>query len=134
QQELKWSRKNHKNLTEAQSLIHIGYQLIGMGRYAESLQSLIQSFEIAENEKTREDNSWLELPALFSGDKRLYILSYTHHIFAILMWQTENHEQEVFHFKEARRIASEIGHKIRQGIADMNLGRSYMYLNKPDSA
>src|SRR5205823_266810 len=101
QQELKWSRKNHKNLTEAQSLIHIGYQLIGMGRYAESLQSLIQSFEIAENEKTREDNSWLELPALFSGDKRLYILSYTHHIFAILMWQTENHEQEVFHFKEA---------------------------------
>lgn len=133
QKELSLSRKNHKLLTEAQSLIHIGYQLIGLGRYAESLQHLLQAFKIAEDKKNNKDESWLVVPSTFKGDRRLYVLAYTHHIFAILMWQTENKEQEIVHFKEARRIASEINHPIRQMMADMNLGRSYLSVNKPDS-
>ena len=62
------------------------------------------------------------------------MLCYTHHIFGILMWQTDNNDQAIVHFSEARKISSEIGHDVRQMMADMNLGRSYFVINKFDSA
>ncbi len=133
-QELMLSRRNNKKLTEILSLNHKAYQLIGLGRYAESLQFLLTAFGIAEDTKIKNEKSWLFNAISFTGDNRLYMLSYTHHIFAILMWQTQNKEQVIFHFKEARRISEEIGHTIRQQMADMNLGRSYAEIDKPDSA
>jgi signal transduction histidine kinase len=50
------------------------------------------------------------------------------------MWQTDNNEQAIVHFREARRISSEIGHNNRQMMANMNLGRSYLNADKADSA
>ncbi|MDO8994215.1 MAG: hypothetical protein Q7U83_14170, partial [Daejeonella sp.] len=132
--ELSLSRKNNKKLSEVLSLNHKAYQLIGLGRYAESLKTLLQAFEIAEDPKIGEDKTWLVTPLSFKGDKRLYLLAYTHHIFAILMWQTQNQTLDIIHFKKARRISIQIGHTIRQMMADMNLGRSYVNIDKLDSA
>ncbi len=132
--ELSISRKNNKKLCEVLSLNHKAYQLIGLGRYAESLKTLLRAFEIAEDPKTGEDKTWLFTPLSFKGDKRLYLLAYTHHIFAILMWQTQNQPQDVIHFTKARTISIQIGHTIRQMMADMNLGRSYVNIHQLDSA
>jgi tetratricopeptide (TPR) repeat protein len=55
-------------------------------------------------------------------------------MFGILMEQTQNYEQQIFHFKEALRIAQEIGNKNRQLLSAMNLGSSYLATNKLDSA
>jgi two-component system, NtrC family, sensor kinase len=62
------------------------------------------------------------------------MLAITHHMFGILMWQTQNTEQEIFHFKEARRIAKEIDNPFRLLLANMNLGNSYLTINRPDSS
>ncbi|HMK05555.1 MAG TPA: ATP-binding protein, partial [Ferruginibacter sp.] len=121
-------------LAEVHALDNKGYQLIGLGRYAESLQCLLQAFAITEDPKTGTKENWPLFSASFAGNAKLLMQSYTHHIFGLLMWQTENREQEIFHFREARRIATKIGHTIREMMANMNLGRSFMITNQFDSA
>ena len=135
---LQLSRRSDRKLNEVYSLNNMAYQLIGLGRYAEALQYLFEAFEIAGNKKNDNDEAWQifssALPFSFKGNNRLLMLAYTHHIFGILMWQTDNNEQSIVHFGEARKISSEIGHNIRQMMADMNLGRSYAIINQLDTA
>ena len=135
EQQFLLAQKNNKKLAEVISLNNKAYQLTGLGRYAESLQYLLQAFKIAEDPANENEKTWpLFTSSLFKGNNRLLALAYTHHIFAILMWHTQNTEQEIFHFKEARRISENIGHTIRQMMSDMNLGRSYAMTGKLDSA
>ena len=134
QQDLTLARKYDQKLAEAYYLDNIAYQLIGMGKYAEALKNVLQAFEITQDKKNETRVTWVLFTHLFDGDHRLLILAYTHHMFAILMRETQNVQQELFHYKEARRIASEIGHPVRQMLASMNLGRSYTTVNKLDSA
>jgi len=134
QQDLKLAHSNKQNLAEAYFLDNTAYQQIGMGKYAEALKLVLEAFEITENLKNEEQSTWPLFALPFSGNNRLLLLAFTHHMFAILMRETQNTEQEIFHYKEARRIALEIGHPIRQMLASMNLGRSYTTVNKLDSA
>ena len=134
EQQLLLSRRYNEKLAEANALIEKGYQLIGFGRYANAHQNLLEAFAITENPKNENQKSWPLTSIPFSGSNRLLMLSYAHHIFAILMWQTDNKEREIFHFKEARRIGREINYSIRLGLANMNLGRSYFSIDKLDSA
>ena len=101
------SRKNNRKLNEAYSLSRKAYQEENLGRYAESLHSLLNAFSISENTEN-EKYFWLIEPLGSERNKRLYVLSCTHHIFALLMWRTLNIDQEIVHFKEAKRIAVEI--------------------------
>ena len=134
EQMLLLSRKQNEKLAESYSLINKAYQLISMGRYALAHQTLLEAFAITENPENENQKSWPVSSIPFPGSNRLLMQSYAHHIFAILMWQTDNKEPEIFHFKEARKISTEVQHPIRMGLANMNLGRSYLSINKPDSA
>ena len=134
QQDLMLARKHNEKLAEAYFLDNTAYQLIGMGKYAEALQLVLEAFTITKEPKNETQSTWVLFTHPFNGSSRLLILSYTHHIFAILMRETQNIEQEIIHYSEARRIASEIGHPVRQMLASMNLGRSYTTINKLDSA
>ena len=131
------AQKSQKKLAEIHSLDNQAYQLIGLGRYAEALQYLLEAFKKVEEQGLENEKAWIMFaanPSSFTGNKRLLMLAYTHHIFGILMWQTDNNEQAIIHFTKAREISSSIGHGIRQLMADMNLGRSYMLENQLDSA
>src|SRR5258706_6186099 len=128
------ARKYGVKIPEAYSLSNEAYQLIGLGRYAEALQCLQQAFAIVENKEIEKEQNWDLAILPFSGNKRLLVLSYAHHIFAILMLRTENLEQQIIHFKEAGRIGAEIDYPARVMLADMNLGQSYLTANKLDSA
>src|SRR4030095_10046554 len=66
--------------------------------------------------------------------RRLSGLAYTHHMSGVLMWRTQNTEQEIFHFKMAKTIGDEINNSVRSQLANMNLGRAYTSINKLDSA
>ena len=134
EQMLLLSRRHNEKLAESNSLIQKGYQLVSMGRYANAHQTLLEAFAITENPKNENQKSWPLTYYPFSGNKRLLMLSYAHHIFGILMWQTDNKEREIFHFKEALRIGGEINFTIRRILANMNLGRSYLAIDKLDSA
>lgn len=134
QQSLQLARRNNEILAQAYYMNNTAYQLIGMGKDAEALQYILKAFNIVEDPKNERPLTWITFSIPFNGSNRLLLLAYTHHMFAILMRETQNTEQEIFHYKEARRIASEIGHPVRQMLASMNLGRSYMTINKLDSA
>ncbi len=134
EQDLALARKHDKKLAEAFYLDNTAYQLIGLGRYADALRRVLDAFKIVEDAKNDKQDTWILFSQAFNGNKRLLILAYTHHMFAILMRETQNSEQEIFHYKEARRIASEINYPVRQMLASMNLGRSYMTAGKLDSA
>ena len=133
-QGLSLARKNNKRLAEIHSLANLSYQLLGLGRYAPAMKHLLEAFKIAEDPSLEKEKSWILFAATFSGNNRLLLLAYVHHITGVLMWQTENNNQAILHFSEARKIATGIGHDIREMMADMNLGRSYLYAGKADSA
>jgi len=127
------ARKNNKRLNEAYFLSRKAYQQLDKGYYAESLYSLLDAFSISENKSN--DKYYWEVDPLGSTQpqKRLYALCCTHHIYGILMRETLNKEQEMNHFKEAKRIADEIRSPARSLLASLNLGRIYMQMNKLDS-
>src|SRR5262245_7710540 len=56
------SRKNHKKINEAHVLTRKAYQEVNLGRYAESLNSLLASFEICQSEGN--DNSYWNVGTL----------------------------------------------------------------------
>lgn len=135
---LQLAQKNKQKLAEIHCLDNKAYQLIGLGRYAEALQYLLEAIKMAEDKNNERSRTWelfsAKFNAAFAGNNRLLMLAYTHHIFGILMWQTDNNDQAIVHFREARRISLNIRHSTRQMMAAMNLGRSYLNINQVDSA
>ena len=127
------SQSNNKKLNEAYFLTRKAYQELNLGRYAESLQSLLASFAISEI-KTNDKNYWNVGTLRFEKDKRLYALNCAHHIYGILMRETLNNDQAIIHFKEAKRIAVEINSYARSLLASLNLGRIYLESGNSDSA
>ncbi len=132
-EELRLAEKNNKKLVEATSLGNIGYQLTGKGKYALALKSMLRAFQIAEDPRNEAEENWTLFNAEEATSKRLLVLSYTHHMFAILMRNVQNPEKEIAHFLKARELAVQINSINRIMLADFNLGRSYLGIN-PDSA
>jgi len=128
------AQENHYKAAESMSLSNKGYQLTQMGRFADALTCLQKAFAIAEDLRIEKEPYWDISLLGFKGNNRLLALSYAHHIFAILMLRTGNTEQQIIHFKEAGRIGTEIGYMPRRILANMNLGQSYISINKYDSA
>lgn len=131
---LSLAKKNNKKLVEAVFLDLKGYQLLHLGQYAASLQCLLEAFKIAEDPKNDMEEAWRLTTYPSPGKNRLLVLALTHHMFGILMEQTQNVKQQIIHFKAAREIALEIKNQNRHLLADMNLGNSYMAINEPDTA
>ena len=134
EENLQLAQKNHKKLPEAASLVIKGYQLLHEGKYPASLKCLLQALTITEDQNNTEETWPVVTIEPSPGKSRLLLLSITHHMFGILMEQTQNTQQQIFHFKEALRIAREIGNANRQLLSAMNLGGSYLTINKLDSA
>jgi two-component system NtrC family sensor kinase len=133
QQSVLRSEKGQRKLNEAYSLTRRGYQEVNMGRFAEALHSLLTAFSIAEHSEN--DNSyWSVEPLKSESKKRLFVLSCTHHIFGILMRETKNREQQIFHFREAKKIAVAINSPGRSLLGSLNLGRLAMEDGQLDSA
>ena len=133
------SEKNGKNLVTARCLASKGYLLTGKGRYGEALNYLFRAFAIAGDPQNADsgwfkDNVWDTNKKMLPEQTRIFDLSLTHHMYAILMRATHNVPQEILHFNEARRLAVSISNTQRVMLADMNLGAAYVLSNKPDSA
>jgi len=127
------SRRNNKKLNEAYSLSRKAYQEVNIGRFAEALHSLLDAFAISEN-PANDKYFWSVHPLNQESQKRLYALSCTHHIYGILMRETRNTEQQLIHFREAKRIAVEINSPARSVLGSLNIGRIYLEKGKLDSA
>ncbi len=134
EQQLMIAGRQHNKIAEGVALVSKSYQLMGLGRYAESLKCLQQAFVIAEDKSNEKNERWDYFLTRFDGNSRLLLLSYTHHMYALLMLSTENLEQQILHFKIAGQIAKEINYLPRIQLAYLNLGQSYLDAKMPDSA
>ena len=134
------SHKNNKKMNEVPSLCQKAYQQLNLGRFAESLESLYTAFNIAEDPRNEkyywyfDSLQWIFNKGTSEANRRLSGLAYTHHISGVLMWRTQNSEQEIFHFRMAKSIGDAINNLTRSQLAAMNLGRAYTNINKLDSA
>ncbi len=127
--------RNHQNkIAEGVALVSKSYQLMGLGRFADALSCLQEAFTISENVKNEKGEHWEYFLTPFEGNSRLLLLSYTHHIYALLMLQTGNLEQQIIHFKIAGRIGIELHYAPRILLAYLNLGQSYLTKKDLDSA
>jgi signal transduction histidine kinase len=128
------AKHKHNKIGEGVALVNKSYQLMGLGKYAEALKGLQQAFAIAEDAANEKKDQWDYFLTPFDGNSRLLLLAYAHHIYALLMLNTENLEEQIYHFRIAGKIGKEINYAPRVQLADLNLGQSYLDLNKPDSA
>ena len=127
------SKKNKKKIGEAEALAFKGFNLLRLGQYAPSLQCLLQAFEIAKDPEN-EKYTWEYGNNLTQRKKRLSVLGITHNMYAHLMGATGNTSQQIFHFKQAKNIAEEIGDSLFLGIVNLNLEHTYIDINRLDSA
>jgi two-component system, NtrC family, sensor kinase len=133
-QQLLIANKAHHSIAEGVALNNQSYQLMGLGKYADALKCIQQAFIIAENKQNEITDDWNYFITPFHGNTRLLLLSYTHHMYALLMLNTGNLEEQIDHFKIAGKIGEEINYAPRIQLAYLNLGQSYLQANKPDSA
>jgi signal transduction histidine kinase len=127
--------KRYKNkIAEGVASVNKSYQLMGLGKFADALKCLQQAFLIAEDTRNEKEEQWEYFLTPYHGNNRLLLLSYAHHMYALLMLNTENLEQQILHFKIAGKIGKEINYLPRVQLAYLNLGQSYLDANKLDSA
>lgn len=130
---LLYSENHGRKLNMAITRSHIAYQLLHIGRYGESLQSLLDAYKIAEDPDS-EKFFWVYDSIVIPHRKRIHALSYTHNIHGILMSRIQNTEEEIYHFTLSKKLALEINNPVRLCLADMNLGRIHIVIKKYDTA
>lgn len=127
---LQLAMDNKKYLAEANVLISRAYQLINSAQYAASLQNLLKAFSIIDNIDIEKNNWILDDPE----KAKLLTLSYAHHTYANLMTPTQNSDQQIHHYKQALQLSEFVQDPMRIILANLGLGRTYMDLNRIDSA
>lgn len=128
------AQKNNMKLAEAVASSTLAWQLQNKGRYAESLKYYLSAFAIAENPEIENSNEWHVVENKPLSYQRLLTLANIHGSFSGLMERIKDYDKQLFHLKEAIRIAEEIEIKNRIMVATNDLGALYLKLNKPDSA
>lgn len=126
------AKENGQPLEVAWAMASKGYVMTGAGDFSKALSYFLEAFQIIENPEN-EMQTWIP-PGQTSHNWRLYYLSYTHHLYAILMTSVKNVHEAIFHYGEAKRISQELN--IPRGViwANMNLALDYLQIDKPDSA
>ena len=128
------AKQNNDKLAEASYLTKKGRQYAHMGSYAASYQSLLLALRIAEDPNNEEKNGWLMESFSNKEKERLSILANVHSSFNSLMSNTGNQKQQIFHNKEALKIARQINDLDVQMISNNNLAGAYLNMNQLDSA
>ena len=133
-QQLQIAKQKNNLIGEGIAKVQIGYQVMALGKYAEALKNLQEAFVIAEDTRNEKAEPWDYFLTPYKGNIRLLLLSYAHHMYALLMIQTENLEQQIIHFRIAGDIGKQINYLPRVQLAYLNLGQAYLTANQPDSA
>jgi signal transduction histidine kinase len=128
------ARKNHQKISEAHALIEKGRNQQELGDFASALQCYLQAFEIAKDPDSEKKQYWVEWENHTQTESRLRELAYVHQMYGSLMQRTGNEKQGIFHYLESARLAKQLGSANLAVSSFSNAGRSYLKMNKLDSA
>ncbi len=131
---LQIARRNKMKLAEANRAGTLAFVLSIKGKYAESLKLFLEAFAIAEDPEIEKRNDWQLLKDKSLHYQRLNVLSALHNLYIGLMERIKNTDKELFHAKEAIRIAEEGDNKYRLMVGSNALGHVYTRSNRLDSA
>jgi len=142
QMELDLAKELGFRLSEAYALQQMGYVLINMGNYPESLKMLLSALVIVEDPASEKKilpdqykyGEDIFVPAMTPRQKRLDKLGRMHEFVGIVYSNGENHEKEKFHYLEAERLLKQTGNVLVSSYCNGTLGRSYINLKMYDSA
>lgn len=142
ERELLLARKLGFRLNECYALNHIGYALMNLGNYPRSLEVLLEAITVAEDpasEKKILPDKYIYAEDLYatassSRFKRLDKIARSQQFVGILYGNAANYEKEKEHHLISLNLAMETGNIMLQMLTNATLGRSYLYLNMPDSA
>lgn len=129
-------------LEEAIAIGELGYSLLNQGNYPRSLQDLLKAIAIAEDPASEKNILPQNVPLydeftnrnLSPQLQRLTVLSKVKQYAAILYSNSLNYKKALFYSKAAVALARESTNIPILTINYITLGRTYMYLNQPDSA
>jgi len=130
------AKKNNQPLAEASCLSMKGYALMHLGKYPESLGCLQQASKLAEDPEN-ENKTWALLLPISQNtphNTRIAILANIHHNYGHLMGSTNNIDEQILQYKEAKKLAGEVNENQLLALVNMNLGHVYIDLRRLDSA
>lgn len=140
-QELRLARKLNIRLNEALALNGIAYALKNMGNYPASLQTYLSANEIlmdASIEETMLPTRYYHYSGLKQPTTRpmirTQILGFNQLGLGLLYETINNYNMALLYDLQAKRSFDEVGNANRSSFMNMILGRTYLALNKLDSA
>ena len=119
-----------------------GYALMNMANYPMALKIFLSALKIAEDPRSEEKLIPLKYRSVngISAENatpenyRLQILGWIHFNMGVLYENAGNPEKELFHYSRGLKLGEQTGDMGLVCVANINLGRLYLSLNKNDSA
>ena len=136
EQQAALARKLKLRLWEGDALDHMGYELSQLKNYPASLQAFVEGIKILEDKET-EKNIWRISKFSKESDPRvarLNLLGWIHNDIARLYDGTGNIQEALSNYYQAIKIGEVINSYDLLSTANLNLCRTYLNLNKLDSA
>jgi two-component system NtrC family sensor kinase len=124
---------NQKNLSAAYALDGIGYCLMKLNAYGQSLEAFNEGFSYAEDPKNA-GAAWVIWPHLPLSQMQTHTLAGLHTDMGHLLGATGNLEQQRFHYDEGLKLARENNYFETLSFLYSSIGKIYLVQGQLDSA
>jgi two-component system, NtrC family, sensor kinase len=127
------ARRNNKKMEEIRMVATKAYLLTNSGRFADALDSYQLAFDLAQNPES-EQYYWSLREGFSARKERLFQLANLHFTYGHLMFLTGNNEGRLYHYQQAKSIATENNDPLNIGYAESGLAIIHLENGKADSA
>jgi signal transduction histidine kinase len=124
---------NNKKISAAYALDGIGYCLMKLNAYGQSLEAFNEGFKYAEDPKNA-SSVWAVWPNLTQSELRAHTLTGLHTDIGHLLGATGNTEQQRYHYEEGLKLARENNFNENLSILYSSIGRIHLRQQQLDSA
>ena len=129
----KLARENQIQIAVAACLGRRAYQLMTIGKYAGSYTALLEAFQVLE-QAINEKRVWTTFQVGSVENSRLFTLSFTNHVYGLLMHRTNHPEEAITYTRKGIQLGEQFDNPLRVITGKMNLGLRYLEKNMLDSA
>jgi hypothetical protein len=127
------AKRNNKKMEEIRLVATKAYLLTNSGRFADALDSYQLAFDLAQNPES-EQYYWSLREGFSARKERLFQLANLHFTYGHLMFLTGNNEGRLYHYQQAKSIATENNDLLNIGYAESGLAIIHLENGKADSA
>jgi two-component system, NtrC family, sensor kinase len=127
------AKRNNKKIEEIRLVAAKAYLLTNSGRFADALNSYQLAFDLAQNPES-EQHYWSLREGFSATTERLFQLANLHFTYGHLMFLTGNNEGRLYHYQQAKSIATENNDLLNIGYAESGLAIIHLENGRADAA